>query len=214
MSRRGARLRTVLAALAAVLVAGCGVAPDDRPEEVSTEPAPAVATGTGSPGSGPLVTIYLVRGAELSPAVRRTTARTTTVALDLLLEGPTRAEAADGIRTALAPEEVGVEEVLPDGTVALSLTRGFTGLTGGNQLLAVAQIVWSLTALPEITGVRFTVEGAPVEVPTDAGLTASRVERDDYASVAPVATSPPAPPTTPSTTTPTTPSTTSSAPPS
>lgn len=190
MSRRTALLRAVLVALAAVLVAGCGVAPDDRPEEVSTDAAPASATGIGTPGSGPLLTIYLVRGTDLAPVVRRTTTRTTTDVLDLLLEGPTRVEAADGIRTALAPEVVGVEDALPDGTVTLSLTRGFTGLTGGNQLLAVAQVVWSLTELPAISGVRFTVEGAPVEVPTDRGLTASTVEREDYASVAPATASP------------------------
>ncbi|MGY2129564.1 GerMN domain-containing protein [Blastococcus sp. SYSU DS0617] len=191
MSRRAALLRALLVALAAVLVAGCGVAPDDRPEEVSTDPAPASATGVGSSGSGPLLTIYLIRGADLTPVVRRTTTRTTAVALDLLLEGPTRVEAADGIRTALAPEVAGVEGELPDGTVTLSLTRGFTGLAGGNQLLAVAQVVWSLTELPTIRGVRFTVDGAPVEVPTDQGLTASPVEREDYASVAPATASPP-----------------------
>ncbi len=196
MTRSTTLLRAVLAVLAAVLLAGCGVAPDDRPEEVSTEPAPEAATDTESPGSGPLVTLYLVRGAELAPVVRRTTSPTTAVALDLLLEGPTRAEAADGIRTALAPDVVGVEQAMPDGTVTLALTRGFTGLTGGNQLLAVAQVVWSLTALPETTAVRFTVEGVPVEVPTDDGLTASPVERDDYESVAPVAPSAPASPTT------------------
>ncbi|MDT0275463.1 GerMN domain-containing protein [Blastococcus goldschmidtiae] len=196
MSRRAALLRAFLAALAAVLVAGCGVAPDDRPEEVSTDPAPASAPGIGSSGSGPLVTLYLIRGADLTPVVRRTTTRTTPVVLDLLLEGPTRIEAADGIRTALAPELVGVEATEPDGTVTLTLTRGFTGLTGGNQLLAVAQVVWSLTELPAVTGVRFTVEGAPVEVPTDEGLTASPVERDDYASVAPATPTPSPSPTT------------------
>jgi spore germination protein GerM len=196
VSRRAALLRAVLAALVAVLVAGCGVAPDDRPEEVTTEPAPASAVGTGTPGSGPLLTIYLVRGDELTPVVRRTSTRTTAVALELLVEGPTRAEAAAGIRTALAPEVVGVVDTLPDGTLTLSLTRGFTGLTGGNQLLAVAQVVWSLTALPGTTAVRFTVEGVPVEVPTDDGLTASPVERDDYASVAPDPESTPASPTT------------------
>ena len=101
---------------------------------------------------------------------------------------------ATGIRTALPPEVVGVDEVLPDGLTTVSVTRGFTGITGGNQLLAVAQIVWTLTELPTVTTVRFVVEGTPVEVPTDGGLTNRSVGRDDYRSVAPAEPAPTATP--------------------
>ncbi|WP_158544543.1 GerMN domain-containing protein [Blastococcus sp. TBT05-19] len=189
--------RTLVPLVAAGLVTGCGVAPQDAPEPVSTAAAPAVETGNGGPPSGPRVQVFFVRGADLAPVARRTTAPDPVDALDLLVEGPTRTEAADGIRTALAPEVVGVDEVLPDGTATVSLTRGFTGLTGGNQLLAVAQVVWTLTEMPRVRSVRFTVEDQPVEVPTDDGLTAQPVDRDDYRSVAPAAepTPSPSPPT-------------------
>ncbi|WP_104523429.1 GerMN domain-containing protein [Blastococcus atacamensis] len=184
MSRREALLGALLA-LSAAVTGGCGVPAQDRPETVPTAAGPAFEPSTGTSSSGPGLTVYFVRGAELAPTERRTPAPTAGVALDLLLEGPTRIEAADGVRTALAPEVVGAEEDSPDGTATVSLARGFTGLTGGNQLLAVAQVVWTLTELPSVTDVRFTVEGSPIEVPTDSGLTARPVDREDYASVAP-----------------------------
>lgn len=178
-------MRAFTLLVAALLVTGCGVRPQERPEPVTTAAAPSTDTGNGSSAAGPRLTVFFVRGAALAPVERRTDAATTAAALEQLVEGPTRAEVRTGIRTALAPEVVGVDEVLPEGLTTVSVTRGFTGLTGGNQLLAVAQVVWTLTDLPTVTTVRFVVEGTPVEVPTDAGLTDRPVGRDDYRSVAP-----------------------------
>ncbi len=182
----GAATAPALALLAAaVLVVGCGVRPMDQPEPVTTAAPAPTREGSDSRPAGPRLTVFFVRGADLAPVERRTRATTTAAALDQLVEGPTRAEVGTGIRTALAPEVVGVDEVLPDGLATVSVTRGFTGITGGNQLLAVAQIVWTLTDLPTVTTVRFVVDGTPVEVPTDGGLTDRAVGRDDYRSVAP-----------------------------
>ncbi|MGY1683143.1 GerMN domain-containing protein [Geodermatophilus sp. SYSU D01176] len=181
--------RTVVRALAlviaALLVTSCGVRPEDRPEPVTTAAQPSTEIGNGGRAGAPRLTVFLVRGTRLTPVERRTDATTTATALEHLVEGPTRAEAATGIRTALPPEVVGVDEGPADGVTTVSVSRGFTGITGGNQLLAVAQIVWTLTDLPTVTTIRFVVEGAPVEVPTDGGLTDRPVGRDDYRSVAP-----------------------------
>jgi hypothetical protein len=182
----GPALPAVVALVVAVLMTGCGVRAQERPEPLPSATPPATDRGDSDRPAGPRLTVYFVRGADLAPVERRTSATTAVAALDLLVDGPTRAEAGSGIRTALAPEVVGVDEELPDGTTTVSVTRGFTGLTGGNQLLAVAQVVWTLTDLPTVTAVRFTVESAPVEVPTDTGLTDRPVDRDDYRSAAPV----------------------------
>ncbi len=177
--------RALVLLVTALLLAGCGVRPEDRPEHVTPAAAPSPDTGNGSPTAGPQLTVFFVRATQLAPVQRRTAATTAAAALEQLVEGPTRAEVRTGIRTALPPEVVGVEEVLPHGLTTVSVTRGFTGITGGNQLLAVAQIVWTLTALPSVTTVRFVVEGVAVEVPTDEGLTSRPVGRHDYRSVAP-----------------------------
>ncbi|MGY1634636.1 GerMN domain-containing protein [Geodermatophilus sp. SYSU D01186] len=192
-----AALRAVVLLVAALLLVGCGVRAETRPEPVTTPAAPSSNGDNGPPGAGPRLTVFFVRGADLAPVERRTRATTTAAALDQLVEGPTRAEVRAGLRTALPPEVVGVDEVLSDGLTTVSVTRGFTGITGGNQLLAVAQIVWTLTALPTVTTVRFVVEGTPVEVPTDGGLTDRPVGRDDYRSVAPAEPTPTPTPTPP-----------------
>jgi hypothetical protein len=177
--------RAVALVVAALLAGGCGVRAEPRLEAVTTAAPRPTGSGNGEQPAGPRVTVFFVRGADLTPVQRRTTAATTAAALDQLVEGPTRTEAAGGIRTALAPEVVGVDVEPSDGVTTVSVTRGFTGLSGGNQLLAVAQVVWTLTDLSTVTAVRFAVEGTPVEVPTDEGLTDRPVARDDYRSVAP-----------------------------
>jgi spore germination protein GerM len=174
-----------MALVAAALVTGCGVRAQDSAEAVATGAPSATQSENGDQQAGPRLTVFLVRDTALTPVERRIDAATPATALAEVVEGPTRAEASAGIRTALAPEVVGIEEVLPDGTTTVSVTRGFTGNTGGNQLLAVAQVVWTLTGLPPVDRVRFTVEGVQVEVPTDAGLSAGPVNRDDFRSVAP-----------------------------
>ncbi|TWH73282.1 sporulation and spore germination protein [Modestobacter roseus] len=179
------RLRVLGVALAAALLTGCGVSAQDTAEPLRTGVPLVTQPGAGGPATGQRLTVYLVRGARLTEVERRMDAPTVAAALDQVVDGPTRAEAADGVRTALAPEVVGVEVVLPDGTTTVAVTRGFTSITGGNQLLAVAQVVWTLTGLPTVTRVRFTVEGMPVELPTDTGLSTGPVGRGDYLSVAP-----------------------------
>ncbi|WNV77669.1 GerMN domain-containing protein [Geodermatophilus sp. DSM 44513] len=141
-------------------------------------------TGTGidARSSGPRLTVYFVRGAVLAPVERPAGAATTAAALEHLVSGPTPREADGGIRTALPPEVIEVDEDLPEGLTTVSVTRGFTGLAGGDQLLAVAQVVWTLTEFPRVTEVRFVVEDQPVEVPADDGLTDQPVDRDDYRS--------------------------------
>ncbi len=177
--------RALALLVTALLVTGCGVRPQDGPESVTPATASPPQPGGDSSTAGPRLTVYFVRGNGLVPVERRTDAATTQAALGQLVEGPTRAEAGTGIRTALVPEVVGVEDVRPDGLVTVTVTRGFTGITGGNQLLAVAQVVWTLTDLSTITSVRFVVDGVAVEVPTDAGLSDRPVGRGDYRSVAP-----------------------------
>ena len=186
-------MRTGLAILSALIVlAGCGVEPEAQPEPLGV-PAPSAAEPSGERGpDGPLVTVFFVRGTELAPVARPAASPDAGAAMDQLTTGPTRPEVLAGLRTALAPQTLTVDEGRPGGLTAVSVTRDFTAVTGGNQLLAVAQVVWTLTELPGTTEVRFLADGVPVEVPTDEGLTDQPVDRADYLSVAPPASTPPA----------------------
>jgi hypothetical protein len=179
MRARAAVLGVLLA------VAGCGVEPQAGPEPLDVSPPPpAEPSGLPEP-DGPRVTVYFVRGAALAPVVRATAGSDADAAVQQLVAGPTRPEVLSGLRTALAPQALEVDERPVGGLTTVAVTREFTGVSGGNQLLAVAQVVWTLTELPGTTEVRFLVDGAPVEVPTDEGLTDEPVDRGDYGSVAP-----------------------------
>ncbi|MGY1835772.1 GerMN domain-containing protein [Blastococcus sp. SYSU DS0510] len=176
-----------LAVLLCALVAltGCGVDPQPHPERIAV---PAATLDTPAPprdGVGPEVIVFFVRGARLEPVPRASRTVTAERALDLLAIGPTRAEVVGGLRTAVAPQSIVADEGLPGGITAVTVTEEFARITGGNQLLAVAQVVWTLTELPGTARVRFLVDGAPVEVPTDGGLTDGPVGREQFGSVAP-----------------------------
>jgi hypothetical protein len=98
--------------------------------------------------------------------------------------------------------------------VTIGVAREFTEVAGGNQLLASAQVVFTVTGFPGVEAVRITADGSPVQVPTDDGLTAEPVGRDDYRSVAAPDPGPPTPgPAAPSTAPETPPADPSTAPP-
>jgi spore germination protein GerM len=181
-------LRPALAFLTALVVAGCGVQPEESPTVVPTAGPPSSTGAIANDPAGQQLTMYLVRDADLAPVQRRARSATAAAALALLVEGPTAAEASRGLSTALPAESVEVDLDLADGEATVSVRRGFAGIPGGNQLLAVAQIVWTLTESPRVTAVRFAVEDSPVEVPTDSGLADRPVTRADFRSVTPVPT--------------------------
>ncbi|WP_324277687.1 GerMN domain-containing protein [Blastococcus brunescens] len=131
--------------------------------------------------------VYLIRGARLTPASRPHPEPGVDASLELLAAGPTRAEVLEqGLRTALPPQSLVPDpSATEDAVLTIAVTRDFTDISGLSQLLAVAQVVWTVTELPEVSRVRLTAEGRPIEVPTDAGLTDQAVGRDDYGSAAP-----------------------------
>ncbi len=105
----------------------------------------------------------------------------------MLVSGPTRAEVTSGIRTALAPQPltVAIPDAASSETAVIEATQDFATVSGGNQLLAVAQLVWTVTEFTGIRRLSLTVDGVPVEVPTDSGLSPGPVARSDYMSLAP-----------------------------
>jgi spore germination protein GerM len=112
-----------------------------------------VAVGSGSP-SAP---IYLVDG-HLSPlgwrgrlvAIRRTEARTPRAALLALLRGPTAAERGHGIRSALPVGTRLVAVCVSRGTARVSFRGGSFRAWQTAGFYATAQVVYTLTAQPEV----------------------------------------------------------------
>ncbi|MBN1093201.1 GerMN domain-containing protein [Blastococcus sp. TML/M2B] len=166
-------------------LAACGVPTQDRPESLVVG-APARTSTTEPVVDDGAVELWFIRGRQLEAVSRPVGPADVHAALDLLVAGLTPSEVDAGLRTALAPQTLRHSGPTPDDpSVTVTVTREFTGLLGGNQQLAVAQIVWTVTEFPGVDEVRFSVDGSPLEVPTDDGLTDEPVDRADYGSVAP-----------------------------
>ena len=197
------RPRILLAGLvlAAVVAgaAGCGIPTEEdatlaRAEDVPFDllaEIPETTTSTINAPSGASLTratIFLVQGERLAPVDRDIAAPPSGEGvIEALERGPTRSEAALGLRSALVGADVMRSIGVSGGIASVDLGTGFTDIVGRDQIMALAQIVSTVTGLPGVGRVAFTLEGVPVGVPRgDGAVTTESVSRDDYALLAPV----------------------------
>ena len=181
-----------LAAVVLLLCAGCGVPSQDSPKLARDESVPFGLLDSNAPTLVPPATAVSAATVSLcfiSDDALAVTQRALDppVSLDdvvaALGELP---PGADDLRTAVGPPSIVSEVRLAGGVVQVDLAPEVSALGGTNQLLAVAQLVCTLTARPGIGQVAFTLGQAPVEVPRgDGSLTADPVSRDDYAELLP-----------------------------
>lgn len=190
-----ARLGAALAALA-VAMAACGVpaedkatlaSPDDVPFDLLGPPQETTSSTALSERPDP-VEIYLAQGERLTAAARKVPFPATPESiLETLVDGPTEVEVARGVSTALFGEDViFVRSVgVAGGIATVDLGPSFNDVP--NKILALGQIVFTLTGLPGIGRVSFTRDGAPTAVPRSNGeVTTDSVSKDDYSLVAPL----------------------------
>lgn len=183
---------TILATVVAVLSAGCGLPVSNSPTRIdpSTVPYGLLDTnGSGAPAidRGRAVPIYLVDGDHLVAVTRHVTGTNVPArALATLLLGPTALESEKGYRTAI-PSQAGLVSLDLRGEIAtVDLSSAFGALGGSEQVLAVAQIVYTLTASPRISAVEFAVGDNRVAVPNGHGaLDMAPRTRADYRPQAP-----------------------------
>jgi spore germination protein GerM len=101
--------------------------------------------------------------------------------LDALTTPPTD---AGPLRTALTEPSIVRDVRLTGGIAGVDLLPAISALPADEQLLAVAQIVCTLTGRPGVGQVSFSLQGARVAVPKgDGSLVTSPVARDDYAGL-------------------------------
>ena len=185
------RLGVVLVLLVGLVA--CGVPGDSDPRAIEAENVPfgllaptAEATTTTQPSAFTAtdrVTIYLADADGKLQSVRRQVTAPSSVAkaIESLLGGPTEEE-ADRLSTAITSETklLGVQGP-DDGLVILDLSRQLLDITGRQQILALAQVVWTATALPSVDRVLFEFEGEQAEVQNGNGtLTSSPLGRLSY----------------------------------
>lgn len=191
-------MRRVLALVAAtVLLAGCGVPGDDSPRPLDEDAvpfdllAPTAETTTISTPSvfadTVRVAVFLADADGKLQEVRRqvTTPMTVAKVVEALLAGPSETESSR-LATAITSgtELLGIEGP-SEGLVTVDLSRDVLDITGRQQILALAQVVWTVTALPSVDRVLFEFEGEPTEVQNGNGtLTSSPLSRLSYGDLA------------------------------
>ena len=191
MTRRGPTLLAVIGLLA---LAACGVPADSSPRAIPAEDVPfdLLEPGETVPASTTIpvaatVTVFLLSGERLVGVDRSSpTAPTPEWALRALLAGPTPEEAARGLRTAIGTNLALATSGDDGNLVEIELGASFTAAGGAEQILAIAQVVYTMTEFPQVSGVTFTVGGKVVEVPRgDGTLTGTPLGRDAFPAVAP-----------------------------
>ena len=150
--------RAVTAGVVALVVAlaGCGGGHHAAPPT-----QPATTAGTTTTTAPPArAEVYLLQGEGLKLVRRQLAARTVTAAVTALLEGPTAAEAKQDIRSQI-PQATRLHGVSVSGGVAtVDLTRPYVEGTDKASLIArLAQLVWTATAIPNVTGIHVWIDG-------------------------------------------------------
>lgn len=185
----------VLAAMSTVVFVSCGVPTDDGVETADPDGVPfgllepdRVPVAAPPPGQGAVVDVFLfdADAEHLVPVTRRVESTDLGAVVGELESGPSDLEAALGLQSALSDVDV-VVGVEVEGTIAtVDLGEAFTELSGTEQRVALAQLVYSLTDRSGVERLSITIDGEPVEVPRgDGTLTGDAVERVDYESLAP-----------------------------
>ena len=180
-------------ALLALGVSACGLGVDASPRLVNPKQVPfgllRPSTPTTSPALvGQYATIYLEGPQRLVAVSRDVTAPVTAArVLAALGQGPTSAEASEGLQSPISTAAPLTLWRLTPTSVTVNVAKAFTTLAGQNQAVAVAQLVYTLTALPGIASIGIRINGKKAKVPTGKGtLSGGPLDRADYATVAPI----------------------------
>jgi hypothetical protein len=190
------RKALVLALLLAALAAACGVPTDSSPHALPRDGVPfdllapastAVATSSTLVAVTTEVPVYLV-GPDRLVVVRRLVESPPSLfrALEALLAGPMPDEAAAGLRTAVTNQARLLSVRVQSGVATIDLSGEFAAIGGQEQILAVAQLVFTATASKGVLGVRLSIDGRPVEAPRGDGTLSQELVPADYGALAPL----------------------------
>lgn len=184
---------TVVAAVLALLVAACGVPSDRGPRDIPSDEVlyslldPSTTTAAPqAPEQTATTLVYLIGPSNLLAPVQRSVVSPLTVdsAIASLIQGATAQEQAQGLRSAINQQTAVLGSEVTDGVARIDVSSAFSGIGAQEQILALAQLVYTATEIEGISAVQVLLDSATVEVPrSDGTLTSSPLTRADYASL-------------------------------
>lgn len=181
----------------AMAAAGCGVPVDRGPTTLARAGVPfgllapsTSTTSTTAAAPAPVevtVQVYLLGPSGHLVAVGRDVPFPAPMSgvLGALVDGPTNTEAANGLQSAIPAQTQVVSATVAGGVATVDLGGTFGQLVGQAQIEAVAQIVFTATALAGVTGVSFELGGQAVAVPVADGADVPMANRSQFAPLAP-----------------------------
>jgi hypothetical protein len=147
-------------------------------QPATTQPS-TTQPATTQPVDEPAAVIYLVQHEKLKVAGRHLGTLDETAVMQSLLAGPTAAETAKGISTFI-PSGTTLRSVAIEGNEAVvDLSAQFE--SGGGSLsmqTRVAEVVFTLTALPSVDTVHFSIEGEPRATLGGEGIVVDGIGRE------------------------------------
>lgn len=182
------RLRALAVAMATSLaLVSCGIRDDSSPRLILDDNTLTGADANGArTGSGDQTSakVYLLspQTPTLLRGVRRDASASVSELVDSLLLGLTTEDQNNRLRTAI-PARVQLLEVptINNSVAVINLDDSIFDATGTALLDALAQLVFTASEAPGVSGVRILVEGVPQEWPTgDGSLSGSTLTVYDY----------------------------------
>jgi spore germination protein GerM len=190
-------MRRTRACVATIVLAGllaaCGIPVDSQPHDIDDRRSPTSVVSRASSTVAPnaKAKVFFIAAATGRPDRLQTTLRPVDANLQSvireLLKGPAPDE-AKSILTAipLDTQLVTTPTQSPEGAVEINLNDTFFIAKGDQLVRAVAQLVYTASAIPSVTQVRILVNGSPRDWPRADGSRVSRaLTVADYAELSP-----------------------------
>ena len=185
LSAAGGRMAVLVVGLA---LAGCGVSTQDRASVRPDDDVPfalldpAAPTTTLPPGPAAVrVQLCLHDGTRVIPVAATLESPVRLVDTARALGRSDVAPPGSGLRSALSEPGLVRSVGLTAGVAGVDLSAAFTSLGADDQLVAIAQLVCTLTARPGVGQVGFSLDGVPIDLPRpDGSIAPGPVAREDY----------------------------------
>jgi germination protein M len=180
----------VLGGTLGLAAAGCGSEKAVSLGQPSPTGSTAATEPTGTAPTSVSLEVWFLRGEQLVMGERshETTTLVATAAMKALLAGPSPAEVASGLGTAVPAGTRLLGISIRKGVATVDLTSQYQSGGGSLSMKArLAQVVYTLTQFPTVRAVLFHLDGEPVNVFSGEGIVLDHpVGRKDYEDLLPV----------------------------